>query len=85
LANTSTGLSPSISISTGSEKVFRELGYVAYGSLADKPSPAKIHLCPLLSESGQNVAAPRMSAKCQERTFKSSALTKPGDIARAFS
>src|SRR5450759_5262885 len=35
------------------------------GSLADKPSPAKIHLCPLLSESGQNVAAPRMPAKCR--------------------
>jgi hypothetical protein len=26
---------------------------VRYGSLADKPSRAKIHLCPLLSESGQ--------------------------------
>jgi len=41
---------------------------VADGSKADKPSRAKIHLCPLLSESGQNVAAPRMSAKCHERT-----------------
>jgi len=28
---------------------------VAVGSLADKPSPAKIHLCPLLSGSGQNL------------------------------
>jgi hypothetical protein len=26
---------------------------VAYGSLADKPSEAKIHFCPLWSESGQ--------------------------------
>jgi hypothetical protein len=26
---------------------------IAYGSLADKPSPAKIDLCPLWSESGQ--------------------------------
>src|ERR1035437_6346665 len=32
---------------------------------AIKPSRAKIHLCPLLSNSGQNVAVPRMSALCQ--------------------
>src|ERR1019366_10282814 len=41
---------------------------VAVGSLADKPSQAKIHVCPLLSESGQNVAVPRMSAMCQKPT-----------------
>ena len=28
---------------------------VRFGSLADKPSRAKIHRCPLLSESGQNL------------------------------
>jgi hypothetical protein len=27
---------------------------VAVGSKADKPSPAKIHFCPLLSKSGQD-------------------------------
>jgi hypothetical protein len=40
----------------------------------------------LLSESGQIVAVRRMSAMCQKRTLKSSALTKrkPRDIARGF-
>jgi hypothetical protein len=40
---------------------------VSVGSKADKPSRAKIHLCPLLSNSGQIVAVPRMSAMCQSR------------------
>jgi len=36
-------------------------------TLADKPLRAKIHRCPLLSNSGQIVAVPRMSAKCQKQ------------------
>jgi hypothetical protein len=38
---------------------------VADGSLADKPSHAKFYRCLFLSNSGQNVAVPRMSALCQ--------------------
>jgi hypothetical protein len=40
---------------------------VAYGSKADKPSQAKIHRCPLLSESGQNL---RRSAAAGLAHFK---------------
>jgi hypothetical protein len=32
------------------------MGYLRFGSKADKRSRAEIHLCPLLSESGQNFA-----------------------------
>jgi hypothetical protein len=38
---------------------------VRFGSLADKPLQAKIHHCPLLSNNGQIVAVPRLSALCQ--------------------
>jgi hypothetical protein len=41
---------------------------VRFGSKANKSSQAKIHRCPLLSKSGQNVAMPRLSAKCHKRT-----------------
>jgi hypothetical protein len=40
---------------------------VCFGSLADKPPQAKIHLCPLLSNNGQIVAVPRLSAMCHRR------------------
>src|SRR5664280_2410357 len=40
-------------------------------SLADKPSRAKIHRCPLLSNNGQNIAVPRLSAKCHVWTAPS--------------
>jgi hypothetical protein len=33
-------------------------GDVRFGSLADKPFRAKIHLCPLLSKSGQTLVRP---------------------------
>jgi hypothetical protein len=54
-------------VRTGADSSQSDQRNVADGSLADKPSRAKINLCPLLSESGQNVAAPRMSAKCHLR------------------
>src|ERR1035437_11198469 len=49
---------------------------VAYGSLADKPSQAKIQICPLLSESGQNFSPPASKASC------SSPATEEYDHAR---
>src|ERR1039458_3699157 len=44
-------------------------GYGRDGSFATKPSHASSYQCPLLSKSGQNVAVPRLSAKCQKRSF----------------
>src|ERR1035437_9814012 len=35
--------------------------FARFGSKADKPSQAKIQICPLLSESGQNGASRRMT------------------------
>ena len=42
--------------------------FVRFRSKADKPSLAKIDLCPLCPNSCQNVAVPRLSAKCQKAT-----------------
>jgi hypothetical protein len=56
-----------IGTETGIKPLLQCTANVRYGSLADKPSPAKIHLCPLWSESGQIVAVPRVSALCHSR------------------
>jgi hypothetical protein len=39
--------------------------HVRFGSLATEPFSASSDQCPLLSNNGQNVAVPRLSAKCQ--------------------
>jgi len=52
----------------GKSAVFYSVGYGRDGSFATKPSHASSYQCPLLSNSGQNVAVPRMSAKCQKQT-----------------
>jgi hypothetical protein len=41
------------SICKGDVNVEQSVWHVRFGSLADKLSPAKMRLCPLLSESGQ--------------------------------
>ena len=43
------------------KQVLIQLLNVAVGSKADKPSQAKIHFCPLLSESGHWSAAMNLS------------------------
>src|SRR5450759_4904946 len=61
---TALGVFPLDLVDSTDEEIER-LVEVRDGSLATEPPRASADQCPLLSNSGQNVAVPRMSALCQ--------------------